>query len=286
MAGTILITGPTGNIGAHLVKQLAAQGEKVRAAVHSMKNVDAIKGTGADFVEVDLTRRETIETALKGVEKLFLLTPLVPNMAEIGTEIVDAAKKAGVKYIVRSSGLGADAEPGITLGKWHRQVEKAVEASGIPYTILRPNSFMQNYINFFAYTIKTQNAFYFPLGDGRVSLVDAPDIASVAAVALTESGHEGKTYNITGPDAISNVEIAEIFSNKLGRKITYIDVSDNDARLGMKNANMQGWLIDLLMELYGIQKTGYAAAVSPAVKEITGKEPISFEQFVQGESFA
>lgn len=202
-------------------------------------------------------------------------------MAELGIKSVEEAKRAGVKYIVRSSALGADAEPGIRLGRWHREVEKTIESSGIPFTILRPNSFMQNYANMLGHTIRTQSAFYLPMGDGKVSVVDTCDVAAVAATLLTKGGHEGKSYELTGPEALSNDQVAAILSKVAGRKITYVNVSDEDARQGMKDAGMPEWLINALMELYSTNKAGYTAAVSAVVEQVTGKKPISFAQFAK-----
>ena len=185
MKNTVLVTGATGNIGSRVVKELSKSHINIRAGVHSPDRIEPIKDSSAELVEIDFNRRETVPPALKGVEKLFILTPLVPNMVEIGIQLVEEAKKAGVRYIVRSSALGADTEPSITLGEWHGAIDKAVVESGIPYTILRPNSFMQNYSNMYARNLKTQSEFYLPLGDGKVSLVDTRDIAAVAAAILT-----------------------------------------------------------------------------------------------------
>lgn len=281
MKNTVLVTGATGNIGSRVVKELSKSHINIRAGVHSPDRIEPIKDSSAELVEIDFNRRETVPPALKGVEKLFILTPLVPNMVEIGIQLVEEAKKAGVRYIVRSSALGADTEPSITLGEWHGAIDKAVVESGIPYTILRPNSFMQNYSNMYARNLKTQSEFYLPLGDGKVSLVDTRDIAAVAAAILTKGGHDNKIYELTGPEAISNYRIAEIFSNVLGRSITYVDASDDDTRKGMKNAGVPDWFINAVMELYGIQKAGYGAVVTPVIEEITGEKPINFEQFVR-----
>jgi uncharacterized protein YbjT (DUF2867 family) len=286
MTSTILVTGATGNIGSEVVKQLSVTGANVRAAVRRSTDVDEIKGAKVELVEFDFDKPEIIGAAFKGVEKLFLLTPFVPNMVEMGANLVERAKKVGIKHIVRLSGMGADIEPGITLGRWHREVEKMVEASGIPYTILRPNGFMQNYANFMGHTIKTQSAFYLPLGDSKTSYVDTRDIASVAVEVLTKSGHEGKAYNITGPDSLSNYQIAEILSTVIGRKINYVNVSDDDARKGMQGAGMPDWMVDALMELYTIQRAGYASDISPVVERVTGKKPISFAQFARDYAYA
>jgi uncharacterized protein YbjT (DUF2867 family) len=279
--GTILVTSATGNIGQQVVRQLSDAGFTVRAAVHSLKKIDPLKDTHAECVEIDYSKPETFQNAFRGIEKLFMVLPLLPTLADIGAKLVQEAQDAGVKYIISSSAMGADSEPGITLGRWHREVEKKVQTSGIPYTILRPNSFMQNYSTMYGQTLKSNNAFYLPLGDGKVSLVDTRDIASVAVAVFSNSGHEGKAYNVTGPEALSNFEIAEIFSKVLERKINYVSVSENDARGAMKEKGMPQWLIDAVTELFQIQKAGYGAEVAPTVQNITGKQPRTFEQFLK-----
>jgi uncharacterized protein YbjT (DUF2867 family) len=280
MTDTILVTGSTGNLGSQVVKQLSLLNGNIRAAVQSKNRADEIKNTRAELVEMNFNRPETIRMAFEGVHKLFLLTPFVPNMVEISTNLVDEAKKAKVKHIVKQSAFGSDMEPHITMNKLHRQVEEAIEFSGINYTFLRPTSFMQNYLGF-ANSIKLQGVFYAPLADSRSSFVDVRDIAAVAVQALTQGGYENKAYNITGPEAVSNYDIANILSKSTGRKITYVNVSDDDARKEMKENGMQEWTINALMELFNFQKAGNSSTVYHDVERITGRKPISFSQFAK-----
>jgi uncharacterized protein YbjT (DUF2867 family) len=279
MSSPIFVSGATGNVGGEVVKQLVEKGMPVRAGVHSEHKAASLRNLGVEVVPVDFAETQSIVAALEGVEKAFSLSPLVPNLSEVGINFVKAARECGVKYIVRSSGLGADSPQAITLGRWHREVEKALEQSGIAYSVVRPNSFMQNYINLASPTIKSQNAFYFPQGDGEISLIDVRDVAAVVVVLLTEGGHERKSYDITGPEAISNYRIAEILSRVTGRKISYVDVPEDVARKSMKDMGMPDAIVEALLELSAIIKAGYTSAVSPAVEEITGRKATSFEQF-------
>lgn len=281
MTNTILVIGATGNVGSQVVQQLAAAGANTRAAVRSISKADGLKSAGVSLIEIDMNKPETFQAAFEEVEKVFLLTPPFANMVEITANLVEAAKKAEVKHIVKQSGLNANTKPEATLLRWHREGEKIIEASGIPYTFLRPNSFMQNYTNSSGQTIKTQSTFYKPMGDAKVSLVDVRDIAAVAVAALTQSGHEGKAYDITGSEALSNEQIAEILSTVVGRKITYVDVSDDAVSQGMKAGGIPEVVVDAFMELNHIAKAGYASDVSPVVEQVTGKKPISFEQFAR-----
>jgi len=281
MSGTVLVTGATGNVGSQVVKQLVARGVRVRAAVRQAGKADTIKGSGVDLVELDFDQPESLRSVFQGVEKVFLLTPFVANMVELGNRAVEAARKAGVQLLVRMSALGADAEPGIQLGRWHREVENAIESSRIPFTILRPNSFMQNYSTMLSGTIRSQNSFYLPMGEGTISLIDTRDIAAVAVEALTQVGYDCVAYDLTGPEALSNGEIAELLSKVTGRKIHYLSIPDEDARKGMKQGGMPDWAIDALMELYALNRAGRTAAVMPSVQQVTGRKPITFAQFAQ-----
>ena len=181
--------------------------------------------------------------------------------------------------------MGAEIEPATTIARLHRQEEEIIVESGIPYTFLRPVGFMQNFINFFGQTIKNQNAFYLPAGDGKVSFVDVRDIAAVAVKTLVandnDNQHIGKAYGITGDELLTYKQAAEIISKELGKKINYVNISDEDARKAMKGIAMEDQLIDDMMELYGIIKDGHAAQITNTVEQIVGKKPISFSQFAK-----
>ncbi len=260
----------------------------IRAAVHSQNKADRFRQyRGVEIVNMDYNKPETIADALNHVNKLFLLTLPSPNMADISSSLVKEAKKRNdLKHIVKLSVLEADAEPGTTIGRLHRQEEKIIEESGIPYTFLRSGAFMRNFVNFFGQTIKNESAFYLPAGDGRVSFVDVRDIAAVATeILLTKSNgsqqQKNKAYDITGHDALSYSQAAEILSGGIGKKISYIDIGEEDARKGMKKMGMEDWLIDAIMEFYYIIRTGHASRTTNAIEQITGRKPVSFEQFVR-----
>ena len=278
MSNTILVTGATGNVGSQVVEQLIASGVTPRVAVRSINKAESLKKAGAEPVEMDLDRPETVQSALTGVDKVFLVSPFVPNMVELTAILIEAAKRANVQQIVKLSALS---QPGIALSKWHSEMENAITSSNIPFTFLRPNGFMQDFVNAMAETIKSDNAFYLNAGDGKVSFVDTRDIASVAVAALITSGHEGQSYTITGAEALSHAETAAILSQVLGRTINYIDVPEDVVRQGMQGAGMPEPTVNALLELYASYKAGQAATVSPVVEQVTGKQPISFEQFAK-----
>jgi uncharacterized protein YbjT (DUF2867 family) len=289
MVETILVTGATGTVGSEVVKQLsgAMTDINIKAAVHSQNKAETLKqidNQRLEFVDLDYAKPETIDEALNHVDKLFLLTLPTPNIADISSSLVKEAKKNGVKYIVKLSVMKANAEPGYALGRLHRQEEKIIEKSGISYTFLRPTSFMQNFVNFYGQTIKNQNAFYIHAGDAKVSFVDVRDIATVAVELLTKDGsqHQDKAYGITGQEALSYGQAAEIISKEIGRKISYIDIPEDYARKGMKEIGMDDWFIDVMMDGFNyIIRGDYGSQTTNAVEQVTGRKPISFAQFAK-----
>jgi len=272
----VLVTG--GNIGNLVAERLARNGSSVRVLVRSVTPNTHWDGLGIEQVAADAANLASLAPAFDGVKRFFSVSPLVENLVELGLNTIEAAKRAGVRYIVRSSAMGAG-EHAITVGRLHREVEKAVEASGIPYTILQPNTFMQTYLTN-AESVKRDAALYMPMGNGRVSLIDVRDIAAVAAACLEELGHEGKTYVLTGAEALSNFDIAGKLSAAVGKSIVYVDVTPTQAAEAMKKAGISEWLIRVLLELFDVCKAGYADQISPAVEQILKRTPILFDQFL------
>jgi uncharacterized protein YbjT (DUF2867 family) len=285
MVGTILVTDATGTVGSEVVKQLSsdASSYNIKAGVHSIENAnkvqqyDRVKG-----VHIDYDKIEGLESAFKDVDKLFLLTHPSSKTVEHESNLVTEAKKSGIKHIVKQSIMRADLGADVEAMRLHRQTERLIEESGIPYTFLRPNEFMQGFINFQGATIKSNNAFYVPAEDAKVSFVDSRDIAAVAVKALLEGDkYYSKTYMITGPEALSYHQAADILSNATGKKIDYVNISDEEAREGMKEAGLDDWLINTISDLYTVYRKGYASQVSSAVEEVTGRKATAFVEFAK-----
>ena len=285
MVGTILVTGATGTVGSEVVGQLSrdASSYNIKAGVHSIENANKVQHYDrVKAVQIDYDNIEGLESAFKDVDKLFLLTHPSSKTVEHESNLVTEAEKSGIKHIVKQSIRGADLGADVEAMRLHRQAEKLIEDSGIPYTFLRPNEFMQGFINFQGTTIKSNNAFYIPAEDAKVSFVDARDIAAVAVKALLEGDkHYNKTYMITGPEALSYHQAADILSNATGKKIDYVNISDEEARGGMKKAGLDDWLINTILDLYTVYRKGYASSVSPAVEEVTGRKSATFAQFAK-----
>jgi uncharacterized protein YbjT (DUF2867 family) len=276
----ILVTGATGNTGMEVVRLLTRSGARVRALVRNPEKAPTISGGGVETAAGDLEHPESLARALAGIEKVFLLSTGDPRQVELQGNLVTAAKKAGVKHIVKMSALGAALNSPVSLVRWHAQTEAQIEKSGIAFTHLRPHFFMQNML-MFAPSIAKEGAFYAPMKDGRISLVDTRDIAAVAAKALTEKGHEGKGYEITGPEAHSFAQLAEKISAATGRSVRYVDVDPSAAREGMHGMGMHDWLIDGMLGLYAHFAAGKAAAVTDVVPRVTGAPARSFDHFAK-----
>lgn len=181
--------------------------------------------------------------------------------------------------------MGANSNSPAEILRQHGQTDEALSASGLMFTILRPNSFYQNLL-FSAGTIKDHGAFYLPLRDGRQSLVDVRDIADVAVETLTSPGHEGKTYEITGPESLTYHEVAEKLSVVLGKPVRYVDVPAETALDSMLKAGMPEWNARALVELYGVFASGAAARTTDTVNRILGRNPITCSQFIRDHASA
>jgi len=196
-------------------------------------------------------------------------------------DVACAARRArNVKHVVKLSAIGADPNSRVRLLKQHGQIEKHLEDSGLTFTHLRPNSFMQNALGF-ASTVKKQGAFYTPAKQGRVSFVDARDVAAVAAAALSEPGHENRSYTITGPAALSYAEVAEKISNAIGTKVTYVDVSPEAAKKGMTDAGLSEWMADAINELSSTWSEDFGAEVTNVISEVVSKQPNTYDDFLR-----
>ncbi len=253
---------------------------RVRAAARR-RSPELATGPEIEFVEFDLNRPSDFERALPGVSHVFLLTPLHERMVEQAAPLIERAAAHGVDRIVRLSAMGADLDAPVTLGRVHRAVETLIEGCGVDYTFLRPNAFMQNYLTDFGASLSAQAVFHAPQGTGAVSLIDARDVAAAAVAALTQSAHAGRAYDLTGPEALSNEQVAAILSESLGRPIRYVDVPETEARAALRESGLSPWLVEVILELHALSRSGGAARVTSAVRGMIGRHPVSFEQFAR-----
>ncbi len=266
----ILVTGATGKVGTALVEQLQVQKTPFRALAHSERNYERLTARGIDTIRGSADDGAGLAAAFGGVERLFLLTPSSPDQAETERAYVDAARQAGVRHIVKQSVLGAD-DPGVSLFEAHRESERYIRDSGVGYTIVRPNLFMQNLGETDAAPIKQQGAIFNSAGDGVMSFIDARDIAAVAATALSGEEHVGQTYDLTGPEALSYGEVVQKLTALLSHPVRYVPLDDEAFRDALLAAGLSAWYAGGLTDLYRFYREGKGEVVSHAVKRLTGR---------------
>ena len=277
----ILITGATGTTGRGVVEELRRLGaEGVRALVRDPARADFIREAGFETVAGDFERPETLGAALAGVERALLLTPPTPDTVSHHREFILAAAAAGARHVVKLSAIGADAGAPEGFGRWHGQAENLLKTSGLQWTMLQPNSFMQNLLGQ-AGQIASTGSIYQPVGDARIAFIDVRDIAAVAARTLTEEGHEEQTYVLSGPEALTFHDVAAQLSEASGRSINYVPVTAEQYRAGALSAGLPAWLADALERLNEMFASGQAPQVTDAVRRVARREPRTFEQFAR-----
>jgi uncharacterized protein YbjT (DUF2867 family) len=278
----ILITGASGNAGQEVLRQIAETGRPVRAAFQSAKKAAAAPA-GVEAVIMDYYQPETVRAALRDVDRVFLVGPAAENLTELERKATDEIQRSGVHQIVKLSAMGPR---DVSFPRQHAESEDCIKSSGVGYTFLRPNGFMQNMMIYNGATIRAQSAFYGSQGDGKVSHIDLRDIAAVAVRMLTEDGHLGKIYTLTGPEALSNPRMAEILSAHLGREIRYVDLAPEDMKQALLAAGTPEWSADGILALDELYRRGGASAVTGDVELILDRKPGSFEHFARDYSAA
>ena len=283
----ILVIGARSRTGAELVRLLRAAGEPLRLLTRGGE-----AQSSPDEVPGDLAKPETLDAAMAGVSGVFLLSSAAHDELAWHRHAIDAAARAGVSQLVRSSILGADAGSPARFIRHHGLADDYLRKSGVPYTILRPNMYMHNVSTLWPPSIAPDGSYYAPAGDCRLSMTDARDVAAVAAVALlaADGGQAGAEYDVTGPEALSHAEACAQLSGYLGREVRYVPVDDAAAHGAMLAAGLNRWFTDALIELFQDYRRsgtgGYASGVSDAVAAVTGQPARSLAQFLSDENSA
>ena len=272
----ILVTGAGGNVGSEVLRQLAQTGAPVRAAFQSLSKASA--PPGVEVAAVDYNRPETLKSALNNVDRVFLVGPPNAQLPLLERKAVDVIALSQVRHLVKLSAMGGRQAIFPSL---HAESEDYISSLGVPHTFLRPNGFMQNVINYSSPTINQENVFYGSEGSGKISQIDVRDIAAVAVRVLTEDGHVGNTYTLTGPEALSNTQVAEILSDVLGRQIRFVNLDPPQLKQALLSAGTPEWSADALLDLQRLYREGGAATVTSDVEQILGRKPTSFAQFVR-----
>ena len=273
-----LVVGATGTNGREIVRRLAGSGVAVRALVRRLDKGAELQAPNVSLAAGDLDDPASLDSALSGVDRALFVAAVDERYVGWFRNFVAAAQRAGAPHVVKFSALGADPDSPSVLLRQHGETDRMLADSVLRYTILRPNSFHQNML-WSAGTIKNQGAFYLPLKEGCQSLVDVRDIAAVALKALTDEGHAGQTYELTGPESLSYHDVAAILTRVLGKPVRYVDVPPEAARESMIQAGSPEWNARAVVELLVTFATGSAARRTDVIERLTGHRPISFEQF-------
>ncbi len=277
---TILLTGATGKTGAAVAELVAATGHDVRALVRDPGKAGSLEEAGLTLVTGDVANDEALARALDGVERALLILPNSEQQLALEKKFIDAAKTAGVRHIVKLS--STEAVPGATgaIPQVHVQSEEHLKNSGLAWTMIRPNFFMQNLLAS-AGTIRDQSKFFLPMGDGKTAMSDIRDIAAVMAAALTEEGHENKSYDVTGPELLTFHQVAERFSEVLGRPVTYVNIPLEDYMKILEPYLTSQWHADAVAELFAEIAAGGLERTTDDVRRVLGREPISLTRFIE-----
>lgn len=275
----ILVTGATGLNGSALVRRLSAQGVPVRALVRNAAKAAALSSLPQVEIAVgDMARPETLAEPLRDVDRAMLISSSDSAMLEVQSNFIAAAKKAGVKHVVKLSGIMPEIDSPFRFARMHGEAERRLEESGMAFTHLRAGEFMPAYFRQVP-SIIAKGTLFLPMENAKIAPIDVGDIAEVADIVLTSSGHEGKIYPITGPEALTMAEVAERLSAATGRTIRYINVAPEDAKSAQLAAGMPPYMADALGELFAERRKGKEAQVSPVITTVFGRRPISFAEF-------
>jgi len=272
----ILVTGATGNVGGALIPLLREAGCTVFAGSTKGQRVAGAKGRQVDFLN-----QRTLPAAFEDIDAALIVTPAHPQMVAMTRNAAAAAKAGRVKHLVRVSGAGADPASPIAIARMQGQCDKQVIESGIPYTLLRPKNFMQNFATFMRDMIRAGTV-YSSQGDGRVPFVDARDVALVAATVLKEpASHADRAYALTGPEALTNVEAMRIIGEAIGKYIGVVSISEDAAVTAMRQMGMPEEVVEMMSSLNRIIAAGYVAEPTDTVRAVTGCAPRTLAAFAQ-----
>lgn len=275
----ILITGASGTVGRAVLTEVAKGGQKHRAMYRSKD--DAAKApAGTEAVIADFSDKPSLASALLGVESVYLVCSPIPDLVQLETNVIEASQSAGVQRIVLNSALGAGDHPK-SFPSWHRKVEDKLKATKLKHCILRPNSFLQNVVTYYAPSIRTEGVFYGSYGNARISYLDVRDIAAVVAKALLGGKHDGKTYELNGPEALTCAEVAEKITRDAGITARYVDIPVEAQRKAMLDQGMPAWQVTALIELQEYYTRGKGGSVDSELQGLLGRVPITMDQFLQ-----
>lgn len=275
----ILITGATGHTGGEVSRQLAAAGVPFRALIRNPDKAEALKALNAEIVVGDIADRAFLPRALSGIDKAFLVMPNDEEQMILEKQFTDAAATAGVQRLVYLSSLESVPESKNPITQNHVAVQNHILDSGMGWTIIRPTFFNQNFETY-APRIREARQIVMPAGHGTVSATDLRDVGEVIREVLTKSGHENKSYDLTGPELLTFAEIAEKFTKVLGTAIEYIDQPMEEFGELLRTIGLSEWRVDAVCKELEAIGAGVVDHTTDTIEELLGRPPISLEQYI------
>jgi len=274
----ILVTGASGSVGRVVLAEVARSGGKHRAMYRSKAEAGKVPA-GIEAVIADFSDKASLAAALRGVESVYLVCSPIPDLVQLETNAIEACEGAGVLRIVLNSALGAG-DYAKSFPSWHRKVEDKLKATKLAHCILRPNSFLQNVLTYYAPSIRAQGVFYGATGNARTSYLDVRDIAVVAAQALRGGEHDGKTYELNGPEALTCAEVAEKIARRVGVAAQYVDIPMDALRKAMLDQGMPEWQVTALLELQEYYRGGQGGEVDGLLERLLGRPAVRMDEFL------
>jgi uncharacterized protein YbjT (DUF2867 family) len=276
----ILVVGATGAVGRQAVRELAEQNIPVRALIHSAGKEPLVAWPSVETVLGDLREASSLDSALEGVSKALLVSPLSPHLVELQGNFVKSAQRAGNIHVVKLSGLATSLDSPVTSGRWHAEVEKQLVDSDLPFTFLRPPFFMRNILGF-APQIARHGFFESSMNETPVAMIDVRDVASIAVAILTTEGHAEKAYTITGPQTLSFMDVAAEVSRAIGRQVTYRTATREEERDQLLGKGMPEWHVELILQFHRALSAGSASEVGHTVERFNGRRPRTLTEFIR-----
>ena len=276
----IVVTGATGQAGSEVVRALAARGDRVRAFVRDPGTARRKLGEDVELAAGDLADPRSVRAALDGADALFLSCADDPRRVGWETSAIDAAVAAGVRRVVKLSAVGAEPGSPVAFWDWHGQVEEHLRASGTGWVILRSSWYMSNLLGAAA-QVAAEGRLYAPAGQARVAMIDPRDVGAAAAAVLAGPGHEGKTYLVTGPEAITFTEVCAGLSAATGRRIEFTDIPGDAAEQAMIGGGMPAFAAGQIVRIFAQLRQGADRRVTPTVQALTGSAPRDFAAFAR-----
>ena len=280
----ILITGATGKTGSATAKSLGEKGETFRALIRNEEKKEGLESLGGEVVIGSIENTEVVNQSMQGVTTVLVLLPNSESQLALEKQLVDSAKKAGVERIVKMSSIEATPDATSPIPKLHLESEEYIKQSGLAWTMIKPNFYMQNLLAS-AGTIKEQGKIFLPMGDGKTGMIDTTDVGKVLAKVLSEDGHESMNHEITGPEILSFYEVAKIFSQVLGKQVDYVDVPMDAYKETLGQFLTNQWHLDAVIDLFKGIAEGGIEDKTDTFNELMGETPKSLSQFLAENSF-